>query len=1048
MGRIQSSIGLITGVPITDTVEQLMALSARPRDMLSDRTDALQTEQAALTELTAMLVAVRYVTDNLGKSGLYDQREVSSSLPDNLAATMTGTPTKGTYQFTPLQTVQSQQLLSSGFQSDTAALGGGTLSFRFGDHVERAARLELFGGGQGVRRGEIRITDRSGVHAVVDLSTVQTVDDVLEAVNNTAGVNVTAVAHGGGIRLIDATGQDTSNLKVQEVGNGTTAALLGLAGIDVAADVADGADMLQLYDGMSLSVLNDGRGVRISTAVPEIEWTLRDGTSSSDAGFDAIDFSPLLSGTSTVVEDNDLGDILDAINSVAPEKLKAEIGPDGHRLVITDLTAGAGEFTLSSTADVSALADLGLDGVEPVGDTITGNRILGGAKTVLLSSLNGGRGFGQLGAVELNDRSGASDTVDLSSAETLEDIVERINAADVGIVAGVNEARNGIELTDTTGSQAANLIVANADATNTADQLGIAVDADVAYKNSGDMHLQVVAHNTLLDELNGGGGVARGTLTIVDSKGGQGTLNVRDDSIETVGDVIREIDRLGLALYAEINETGDGIRLVDTGGGAGAPTVKEGNTSTAADLHLLGNAEEVDVDGQLRQVIDGSTTYVIELEAAIDESTTLDSFNGGTGVALGTFQITDSDGEIDTLDLTAGDPRTVGDVIEMINQFDVNVEAEINRTNNSIRIKDLAGGEGTLRISEGNSTTASDLHLLHEAKEVSINGESVQVIDGTADGVWSLADLRKKINALGAGVSAMTFVDGSSRPHRLSLTSEQAGKAGQLVIDTSGVDFSMTETVAAQDALLVFGNAASMASKVMVSSNTNVFRDTLAGVKLEIKQATTDPITVTVGSTDVDLVASVETMVTNYNNFRDKLTAATAYNADTDTDSVLTGDATALRLDIDMAGFLSGPMQGAGSIKSLAGVGVSFNADGTLSFDSTKLRSKFAADPDAIEQFFSEKQTGFSDKMTKLIDSLSAVQNSLLTSRLSALDDRIAQNMARIEFFNARLDTERESLYMQFYRMEMAIGKMQSDLSALNALQPIAPIVSVPRAQM
>jgi len=200
---------------------------------------------------------------------------------------------------------------------------------------------------------------------------------------------------------------------------------------------------------------------------------------------------------------------------------------------------------------------------------------------------------------------------------------------------------------------------------------------------------------------------------------------------------------------------------------------------------------------------------------------------------------------------------------------------------------------------------------------------------------------------------------------------------------------------------------------------------------------------VTVGSTDVDLVASVQAMVDNYNKFREGLTLATAYNTDTDTDSVLTGDATALRLDIDLAGFLSGPNPGAGSIKSLAGVGVSLNTDGTLSFDSTKLRSAFAADPDAVKQFFSEEQTGFSDKMTKIIDSLSAAENSLLTSRVGALDDRIAQNMARIEFLNDRLDTERENLYLQFYRMEMAIGKMQADLSALTAIQPIAPIVGV-----
>ena len=42
MGRIQSSVGLITGTDIVGTVEQLIAISARPRDRLLSRTALLQ----------------------------------------------------------------------------------------------------------------------------------------------------------------------------------------------------------------------------------------------------------------------------------------------------------------------------------------------------------------------------------------------------------------------------------------------------------------------------------------------------------------------------------------------------------------------------------------------------------------------------------------------------------------------------------------------------------------------------------------------------------------------------------------------------------------------------------------------------------------------------------------------------------------------------------------------------------------------------------------------------------------------------------------------
>lgn len=1047
MGRIQTNIGLITGIPIADTVEKLMALAARPLDMLVERTNALQDEQVAVTELTALLVAVRYITANLGKSDLFDQREATSSHPDNLAVTMTGTPPKGTYRFTPLRTVQSQQLLSSGFASDSQSLGGGWFSFRFGDHVQRAAEGELLGGGQGIVPGRIRIVDRSGAQGLVDLSTALDVDDVLEAINTSTAINVTAVAHDGGFRLIDNTGQSVSNLKVQEVAGGTTAASLGLAGIDTAGDVADGADVLRLYEDLDLDQLNDGRGVRISSVLPDVHWTLRDGTSSGDVDFGPIDFSPMVPNSSVVQEDTTLGDVIEAINAAAPGKLRAEIAPDGRRLIVTDLTEGDGEFALQAASDAQALADLGLEGAAAVDGVITGSRILGGTKTVLLSSLGGGQGFGQLGMVELTDRSGLTENVDLSAAETLEEVVDAINAAEVGIVAGVNRAQNGIQLTDTTGLQSSNLIVANADATHTAERLGIAVDDDVTVTGTGDMHLQVVAENTRLADLNGGAGVAEGSFRIQDSRGNQRELVLRGGDLDTVGDLVRQINRLGLDLYAEINQTGDGLRIVDTGGGAGTLTVKEGSSTTAADLHLLDDAKQIDLDGQPAQVIDGSATYVIELESEISQDTLLDGFNGGTGVARGTFTILDSSGQSDTLDLSEADPQTVGDVIEMINQLSVDVVAEINSSTNAIRIRDTADGEETLSIIEGNTTTAGDLHLLHDAEEVAVNGQLTQVIDGTADGVWSLDDLRRKINGLGAGVSAMTFLDGSSRPFRLSLTSGQPGRVGQLVVDASQVGFSMEQTARARDALLVVGDAGSAASGVLVSSTSNSFRNVLAGVELQILQATPEPVTVTVDSTDVDLVANVTVMVENYNKFRQALGELTAYDAETDTASVLTGDASALRLDIDLSRFLSGPISGAGPIRSLAEVGVGLNEDGTLRLDESKLKARFAADPKAVEEFFTADQFGLSERFNKLIDQLSDQNDSLLAGRLGTLRDKIARNEQRIEFLNARLDAQQERLLLQFYRMEVAIGKMQADLSALAALQPLAPITSVPRAE-
>ena len=55
------------------------------------------------------------------------------------------------------------------------------------------------------------------------------------------------------------------------------------------------------------------------------------------------------------------------------------------------------------------------------------------------------------------------------------------------------------------------------------------------------------------------------------------------------------------------------------------------------------------------------------------------------------------------------------------------------------------------------------------------------------------------------------------------------------------------------------------------------------------------------------------------------------------------------------------------------------------------------------------------------------------------LDSKIEKNEEKITQMNARLETRRDLLLLQFYRMELAIGKMQTSLSALESIQPLTP---------
>lgn len=599
MGRIQSSIGLITGVPIADTVEQLIALNARPRDLLVNRTQLLQSEQSAITELTAAVLGVQLAGRNLAKTDQFSKTTAASSNSSLLSATVTGKPAVGSFQFTPLQAAQAQQLLSSGFASLDGPIGAGQITIARGGHVNEGISLSRLNDGLGVGRGKIRITDRSGASAEIDLRFAQTIDEVLTAINEADGVNVTATAVGDAIKLTDDTGQTISNLRVQEVSSGTTAADLGLANIDAAAAEATGEDVLGLHEGTLLTTLLDGNGLSLRQGVTDLNVTFRDGSADLQVDLSAL-AAPGVRDTAT------LGDLLETINAADPARLQASISANGDHVEFVDLTADTGgTFSVASAFGGSVAEELGLTAAA-AGDTITGSRLQAGLKDTLLRSLGGGNGLGTLGDLQLQDRSSAAATVDLSDIETLGGVIDAINAAGIAIVASVNRAGNGIQLRDTSGGTG-NLIAANGDASNTADKLQITHSAAAKTVDSGSLHRQHVSRQTKLADYNGGAGVQAGKFLIVDSGGDSAVIDTDDEDVRNIGDVLDLINSSGIGVTANINDTGDGIQLVDTAGGESKLRVEaSGGKTTAADLLIAGEAGD-------SQVIDGSTTRVVEI---------------------------------------------------------------------------------------------------------------------------------------------------------------------------------------------------------------------------------------------------------------------------------------------------------------------------------------------------------------------------------------------------------------------------------------------------
>jgi flagellar hook-associated protein 2 len=600
MGRIQASTGIATGINIQDTVQKLMQIESIPHDNLVARQKDVQTQQSAVTDLTAMGVGVQLAVQRLKNADLFDSTTINSSNPNVLTASTSSSVAPGQYQFIPAQLAQASNVISSGLASSDGLLGTGSLSFRFGGQLDTPLLLSELNGGAGVARGQIRITDRSGATGVVDLRFAQTIDDVVDAINNSGSTSVSASVDGDHLVLTDRSG-GSGNLRVQEVGSGTTAADLGLSGINVANDEASGQNIVRLFNGFQLNTLRDGNGLSLRPAVPELSVTFRDGSTRQ------IDLDP-----TGFTEPKTLGDILNRLNTVEPTKLKAQISADGKRIELIDLTSGGGNFTVADSAGGSVATELGVAGTT-AGNTLSGQRIISGLTTTLISSLDGGAGLGTLGKINLTDRSGATASINLAGAETLDDVIDRINQAGLGITASYNRADNGIALTDTTGASTSNLIVADGDGTNSATKLHIANNAAFSTVDSGNLNRQTVSRATLLSSYNGGQGVGTGTFKITNSLGATGTINLSTLKPTTIGDVIDAINGLGLHVTAQINDTGDGILLTDSAGGSGKLSVADqGTGKSAAKLHLAGASTGTTLDGSTAIKIDVTNTDTLD----------------------------------------------------------------------------------------------------------------------------------------------------------------------------------------------------------------------------------------------------------------------------------------------------------------------------------------------------------------------------------------------------------------------------------------------------
>jgi len=608
---VTSSIGLISGIDHQSLITQFMALEARPQTLVKNQTSLLQTQQVAFQSVNAKLLVLKMAAANLAKRTSFTQTSVTSSNDTVLTASAAATAMPGSYTFNVAKLVSTQQAISKGVADKDAALNlATTMTFEFGAaKLSTDTYLSQLNGGEGITRGKIRITDRAGASAVVDLSTAVSVNDVLDAINNTSGINVRASVEGDRFVLTDNTGANVTSLAVADVNTAGVAASLGLLGNAGTGTTLNGQAINTLGDNTQLTALNDGNGVRTVSALADFRIT-----SSGGVSFD-VD----ISSAKTV------GDVINLINNHANNTGQTIVASrDGAGLKITDSSGGGSTFEITALNGSKAAEDLGILGSDADGSgAIEGDRILAGMNSKLLKNLRGGNGGLNAGVIDINGTQ-----IDLSAARSVSDVVKTINDAGLNISASLNDSGSGIRLVG-----APNSSITVSDVTgNAASFLGIDQSVNNGRIDSGNLQFRYISESTLLTSLNGGKGVAKGNFTITDSNGMSATVDMSSGDEITIADVLADINSRGLAINARINDNGDGILIEDTGSGSVAMKITEAGSTTARDLGILGEASAPGEN------IQGSFEKKVVIEATDSLATIVTKINdAGVGVTASVF---------------------------------------------------------------------------------------------------------------------------------------------------------------------------------------------------------------------------------------------------------------------------------------------------------------------------------------------------------------------------------------------------------------------------
>lgn len=271
------------------------------------------------------------------------------------------------------------------------------------------------------------------------------------------------------------------------------------------------------------------------------------------------------------------------------------------------------------------------------------------------------------------------------------------------------------------------------------------------------------------------------------------------------------------------------------------------------------------------------------------------------------------------------------------------------------------------------------------------NGVKTVTIDATNN---SLTGIRDAINTAKIGVTASIINDGGASPYRLVLSSDNAGASNSIKVTAdAGGDAAVTAFLSHDPTgavgvtqnlqqTLVGQNTEMTVNGVFVSKTSGTLTDVIPGVTLTALKIGTS--TISVAQDNSGVTSAVDAFVKGYNDLAKTLKDSSSYDPATKKAGILQGDASVRTIQSQIRALMGRALTGNFAYTTLSQVGITFQKDGTLALDSSKLTTALSANPVDVAALFSATGKA-SDSLVGYVSSTSNTKPGTFSLEVSQL---------------------------------------------------------------